>query len=192
MGMLCMFWNFSVNLKVCQKIFLKVNKNKKNKGKKCGPQISSIYTTESLLVLKMIRTHSRLAESESAFFQKILRSIIECTVKVEKPCSLPQTWDLASAQPCLVLKHILVSILSHCLFIKTQTLFSTWLRSINSVSLLGPQSLYVMTLPKGSDPILYLWDISFLKRWESCLWSPSLPGACYLSQTSLLLTCLLF
>lgn len=130
MGMLCMFWNFSVNLKVCQKIFLKVNKNKKIREKSVIHRSSESTPPESLLVVKMIRTRSRLAESESAFFRRSSESlnhwsIIECTVKVEKPCSLPQARDLASAQPCLVLKHILVSILSHCLFIKTQALFST-------------------------------------------------------------------
>ena len=127
-------------------IFKSQQKQKKSREKSVVHRSAASIPPESLLVVKMTRTRSRLAESESASFRRSSESlnhwsIIECTVKVEKPCSLPQAWDLISAQPCLVLKHILVSILSHCLFIKTQALFSTWLRSIKSVPLLGAQSL---------------------------------------------------
>ena len=71
MGMLCMFWNFSVNIKVCQKIFLKVNKNKKIREKSVVHRSAVSIPPESLLVVKMIRTRSRLAESV-CIFQKIL------------------------------------------------------------------------------------------------------------------------
>lgn len=70
MGTLCMFWNFSVNLRVCQKIFLKVNKNIKIEEKSVVHRSAASTPLESLLVVKMIRTHSRLAESECAFFSE--------------------------------------------------------------------------------------------------------------------------
>ena len=82
----------------------KNQQKQKIRQKKFGPQISSMYITWKL-VSNDDQNPFQICWIGICIFQKILRLIIECTITVEKPCSLPQAGDIASAQHFLGLKH---------------------------------------------------------------------------------------